>query len=312
MVKEASLIKLNQTIDRITVALTQNINLNTPNNLKYPCSICNKNVLQNQSAVWCETCNHWCHIKCDGTSAETYKYLQSTMNDDDAKSWHCLYCTMKFNHINIPFTLTDDSELDKINISNNMRFCDFLPSFETISDTNKFSNFQQNEEDYNLPSHLDSKYYSVYDFQRLKIQRNFNVFHSNVNGLETKFDILHDFLSNSVSAFDVIGITETSQNTETFFTSNISINGYKPFFTPTNSRKGGTFLYVRSSLDVFERIDLKTQTDLFESVWVEISNKNSKNIVCGCIYRHPNYHLSDFLIYLDTILQTLAKENKEI
>ena len=193
-----------------------------------------------------------------------------------------------------------------------MRFCDFLPSFETISDTNKFSNFQQNEEDYNLPSHLDSKYYSVYDFQRLKIQRNFNVFHSNVNGLETKFDILHDFLSNSVSAFDVVGITETSQNTETFFTSNISINGYKPFFTPTNSRKDGTFLYVRSSLDVFERIDLKTQTDLFESVWVEISNKSSKNIVCGCIYRHPNYHLSEFLIYLDTILQTLAKENKEI
>ena len=27
----------------------------------------------------------------------------------------------------------------------------------------------------------------------------------------------------------------------------------------------------------------------FESGWVEIKNKNSKNIACGCLYRHPRY-----------------------
>ena len=193
-----------------------------------------------------------------------------------------------------------------------MKFCEFLPSFETISVTSNFTSFPQNEDDYTLPSYLNSKYYSVYDFQNLKIQNNFNIFHSNMNGLESKFDILHNFLSGSVSAFDVLGITETSQNAGNSFTLNVTLNGYKPFYTPTNSRYGGTALYVKSNLESFERTELKTQTDLFESVWVEINNKRNKNIICGCIYRHPNYQLTDFLVYLDSVLQKLSKENKEI
>ena len=304
-------IKLNQTLDRITEAIIQNKNLNTPNNLRFPCSICNKNVLDNQQAVLCETCDKWCHIKCDGTSREMYEYLQNTV-DDEAVSWHCLNCTVKFHHQNLPFTLTDDSELDKINKSKYMRFCEFLPSLETISVTTNFSNFPHNEDDYTLPSYLNSKYYSVYNFQNLKIQKIFNIFHSNMNGLETKFDILHNFLSGSVSAFDILGITETSESDANSFTSNVSLDGYKPFYTPTNSRNGGTALYVKSNLDSFERTDFKSQTDLFESVWVEINNKRSKNIVCGCVYRHPNYQISDFLVYLDNVLQMLSKENKEI
>ena len=208
-----------------------------------------------------------------------YEHLQSTTDDDDAVSWHCLYCTVKFHHLNLPFTLTEDSDLEKFNKSDNMKFCEFLPSFETISVTSNFTSFPQNEEDYTLPSYLNSKYYSVYDFQNLKIQNNFNIFHSNMNGLETKFDILHNFLSGSVSAFDVLGITETSQNAVNSFTSNVSLEGYKPFYTPTNSSYGGTALYVKNNLESFERTELKTQTDLFESVWVEINNKRNKNIV---------------------------------
>ena len=48
----------------------------------------------------------------------------------------------------------------------------------------------------------------------------------------------------------------------------------------------------------------------FESVWTEIKNKNSKNIVCGCLYRHPRYDLSEFLHYLEKCLKIIAKEKK--
>ena len=133
-----------------------------------------------------------------------------------------------------------------------------------------------------------------------------------MNGLETKFGILHNFLSGSVSSFDILGITETSESTENSFTSNVSIDDYKLFHTPTNSRNGGTALYVKGNLDSFERTEFKSQTDLFESIWVEINNKRSKNIVCGCVYRHPNFQISDFLVFLDNVLQMLSKENKEI
>ena len=62
----------------------------------------------------------------------------------------------------------------------------------------------------------------------------------------------------------------------------------------------------------FERFDLKTQSTLFESTWIEISNKHSKNIICGCIYRHPSTDTSDFLSSLEFILKKLSDENKEI
>ena len=306
---DSSQVKLKQTYDRITVAISLHRELNIPNKLKSPCSICNKNVLKNQKAVQCDTCNKWCHIKCDGTSIEMYNYLIIT---DDTVLWHCLYCTVKFNHENTPFALLDDLEINKINESDNMRFCEFLPNFEIISETNKFSNLSQNDIDSNLPIHLNSKYYSVYDFQKLKTQKNLNIFHSNVNRLELKFDGLHEFLAGTSTTVDIVAITETSKQNEVYFTTNVSLEGYTHFYTPTNSKKGGTALYVNSNFNVFERNDLKIQNDLFESVWTEITNKSSKNILCGCIYRHPNYDLSEFLVYLESTLTTVSSENKEI
>ena len=83
---------------------------------------------------------------------------------------------------------------------------------------------------------------------------------------------------------DVLAITETSEKTDPGFLSNIVIEGYyTPFHTPTNSSKGGTALYVNNDFDAYERTDLGVQNDLMEAVWIEIKNKDSKNIVCGCI-----------------------------
>ena len=31
-----------------------------------------------------------------------------------------------------------------------------------------------------------------------------------------------------------------------------------------------------------------------ESVFVEISNKNMKNVIIGCIYRHPSMNINGF------------------
>ena len=273
-------LKLSQTIERITEAICIEKELNPQINFTYPCSICNKKVLNNQPAIVCDTCEKYCHIKCDGTSREKYEYYQTTNNDSTVK-WHCLYCTMKFHHDTIPFTLTDTFELEKINQSDNMKFCQYLPTLNSVNLTHELPDFPNQDEDDELPNHLNSKYYSVYEFQKLKVQNNFNIFHSNVNGLELKHGTLNSFLSGVTSAIDVVAITETSEDSTNSFTSNVSIDGYKPYFTATNSSKGGTAIYVKEIFDVFERMDLKSQTDDYESLWVEIKNKRSKNIVCA-------------------------------
>ena len=38
----------------------------------YPCSICQKNVNADQKSIFCTSCNHWVHIKCNGTPVSEY------------------------------------------------------------------------------------------------------------------------------------------------------------------------------------------------------------------------------------------------
>ena len=150
-------------------------------------------------------CSLWCHIKCDGTTVDSYKQIM----ENKELTWHCLVCKIRFQHENIPFTLYNDTELVNINNSESMKFCNELPKFEIISEVSKFSELD-NDIDYNLPNQISNKYYSVGELQKIKMSKNFNIFHSNVNGIENKMDLLHEFLS-STSDFDVIAITETSQ-----------------------------------------------------------------------------------------------------
>ena len=139
------------------------------------------------------------------------------------------------------------------NHSGTMKFCESLPTLEEIYETSKFSSFPKPMEEASLPSNLNSKYHNVYDFQNLKIQKNFNIFHANVNGLESKFDNLHTFLAGNKSKMDAVAITETSENKDHSFIKNVSMesDGYKLYNTPTNSTKGGTALYLNLDYDSF-------------------------------------------------------------
>ena len=35
-------------------------------------------------------------------------------------------------------------------------------------------------------------------------------------------------------------------------------------------------------------------------------------ILCGSLHRHPNYDMSDFMVYIESTLKNLANENKEV
>ena len=75
-------IALQNTIERISGAIIAEKELNIPNNLKFPCSICNKNCLKNQLAILCDGCDKWCHLKCDATTTvEQYKFFEETEGD---------------------------------------------------------------------------------------------------------------------------------------------------------------------------------------------------------------------------------------
>ena len=188
-----------------------------------------------------------------------------------------------------------------------------LTCVDIVNDTIKFTNISNNEINDELPNNTSCKYYSVNEYYQISNSeyKSLNIFHSNVNGLESKLGNLHEFLSSSNHKMDILSITETSE-TEIGFLKNVDLEGYEKFHTASKSSKGGTAIYINNKLDVVERNDLKIEHDEFEGTWVEIKNTNSINIISGCIYRHPHNNFNDFFNYLDKCLGKLAKENKEV
>ena len=150
------------------------------------------------------------------------------------------------------------------------------------------------------------------NIKRKKKLGNFNIFYINVNGLGSKYDNLHEFILSVPSKLDVIAITETSEKEEFGFLTNVEMEGYELFHTPSKISKVGTAVYVNNCFDSLVRNDINIISDEFESTWVEIKNKKSKNILVGCIYRHPHNNFKDFFQYLDETLSKLVKENKEL
>ena len=184
MMNDAVILKLNNNIDRIIGAILLGKELNPPNRLKWPCSVCNRNCLNNQDAICCDSCDRWCHISCDGTSVEQYRQFQAAGSDHTAP-WYCLVCTVRSRHETLPFTACSLNELVNMNKSDNLEFCHFLPSLEIIHESSSLAKYSLPDPDCDLPNLVNSKYHSVSEFQNLKIEKNFNIFHSNVNGLES-------------------------------------------------------------------------------------------------------------------------------
>ena len=75
--------------------------------------------------------------------------------------------------------------------------------------------------------------------------------------------------------------------------SNVDIPGYKFFKTKSVTQNGGVGLHIRDSLTYNPHIDLDSCTDDFETVWVEIDNKNDKNFLICCVYRHPSSNIDN-------------------
>ena len=78
---------------------------------------------------------------------------------------------------------------------------------------------------------------------------------------------------------DILALTETSEKEDTGFLINVEIAGYEKFHTASKTTKGGTAIYVNKNYNTIERNGLNANNAEFESTWIEIKNKNSKNIM---------------------------------
>ena len=71
----------------------------------------------------------------------------------------------------------------------------------------------------------------------------------NIRSLSAHRNELTLLLSSLKCKFDVIVISETKEQSDKGFLSNVDIPGYKLHSQPTNSSAGGVALYIKSTLD---------------------------------------------------------------
>ena len=132
---------------------------------------------------------------------------------------------------NLKFLPYNSCNINELNLINSKDRYFSQEEFHIQPDTNnneiKANNLCDDDLEISLTSLIDCNYYSTEEFQEIKNEEHFKIFHNNVNGLELKFGLLRNFFANCILDLDIIAITETSnQESSDEFKTNITIAGY--------------------------------------------------------------------------------------
>ena len=274
------------------------------------CGSCRRIIPNHLKAITCLSCGIYCHIKCSNISS---------VRNCSTPIWQCSTCFAK----ELPFFGIPDSILkETYEVNNPMRISNDLNMGLQAS-----FNVQRLLRE--IPGQLvrfdelsncknSSKYYSINQFNKLRIDQasSLGFLHANLASLSAHQEELSILLSLLNYNFKVIAISETRIKEAFGPTGNVDLNNYFFVDTKTKTNAGGVGFYIHNSLqsDVKIRHDLCFQSaNEVEAIFIEIHQKGRKNIICGCIYKHPNMKVANFMeVYMLKTLNTLANEDKFI
>ena len=281
--------------------------LRTP---KYPCGICHKNV--NEKGIFCNNCNFWHHIKCNGISASEYEALS---NESDDIPWYQLHKNISSIHFSFwcnvikhyHETLSNLFGFDKPSV------VDSLPSFEITPQLTNLPNLQDYDIDEHFLSHIDSSYQTIQDLSSFGTSpTDLSLLHMNIRSLSCHFDDLQFLRVNLNICFNVVGVSETWDSFARPLSTNEYIPGYTFLSSKSQSQNGGVGLYIKTGLGPIPRPDLVSESDEYETVWAEIENSKDKNILICCAYRHPSSEIEHFNEYIQRTLSNPSVANRHV
>ena len=137
-----------------------------------------------------------------------------------------------------------------------------------------------------------------------------NLMHVNCRSINKNFSSLVNLLDRVPSSLTALGVSETwltPASSDLF-----NIEGYKFVSNARLDRLGGGVgLYIAKDFTFRIRNDLSVMKLYFESIFVEIVQKDSSNVIIGCIYRPPGTDVSLFNTELLSLLNVInCKNNK--
>ena len=280
-------------------------------NHKVQCISCRKTIAKNHRKLNCLTCKNSIHIKCNNTDSNMYNKLKKK------EIQLCQLCLED----SIPFQKLDDESFDLAvtkGINHDLNDLSMLFPSDSLKiffkESNNFADISSSDEEENEVG-IDCKYVDIESFNHKQKKNNLSFFHLNIASLSKHKEELDTVLSLLGLDFDFIGITETKIKKKSTPIIDIDKSGYNHYSTPTEGEKGGTLLYISNKFDSKARSDLEKvmyKSNQIESTFREIINKKGKNIIVGCIYRHPSMEQSEFNDKTIILMNSLKKENKQV
>lgn len=153
------------------------------------------------------------------------------------------------------------------------------------------------------------------NFNHILPKNNFSLIHFNARSLRKNNDNINHFITSLNHHFSAICISETWLSD-----SDNNLHGFSSYqaeycHRPSDSY-GGVAIFLDSTVVYTRRRDLSFNIRNCEAVWLEIEDPllthNRKSFVLGSVYRSPSSSVPEFLHALDTILNKLSFENKNV
>ena len=181
------------------------------------------------------------------------------------KSYFCKICRdffFPFHHLSDEQYITFEKGIDIV-LDGALNILPDNRMKSLFKNLNNLNAHDQMDDDDSLSNNINCKYYQIDELKK-EIVRNgkFSLLHLNIASLGAHKDEFEDMLSILDLDFDILGLTETRIIKEQNPTYNTSMTGYKEYFTPTESTKGGTSLYINKN------IECKESTDLVKNLYI--------------------------------------------
>ena len=263
--------------------------------MKFPCNICEKSVAINHNAICCDICNKWVHISSNNISTYCYWKLQK-----DSTRWYCKNCLKQV----LPFKKLTDHQLKALMLDK------VLTSGKLLS-TNDYLLFPDEEFERATKTELMAPdvFYQISN-------NNFNslFLHMNISSVSYHIVDLNIFIMNGKNKPKVIGISNCRTKPGRPPFSNINMSNYSYEYTPTESSKGRTLLYIDKNARYRLRCDLTLcKSKEIESSFIEIIESKKKNTIVGCIYKQPNVSVGEFTNdFLEPLLVKLSFKKRKL
>ena len=172
--------------------------------------------------------------KCTDVSKAEYNYRTQIKNVIPNLTydelWVCPKCILTYQVEHFPCGLLNGEDIVNLYTSSSMCLHDMIPVFDPNLTSSVINDLAHNDVDVNLPLSINCKYYSNDEFSRLPVKEgSLNLFHTNVNGLESHFDNQETTITDSNLHFNAICITENDE-----FKRNINLENFHPVFSIHN------------------------------------------------------------------------------